>query len=227
VVTVVTTTTTATASGTRRHRNRDECPSNLLGNAFPAHPLSVAGGAVSAFRSLVLPELRGSFGVIAAAPKPVFGSALTRTGAITSLHGRRERGIAMNVKGSCLCGGIKYEIEGQFGRVVNCHCSMCRKATGGAFRTRAAVPAAAFRFVTGEALLSKYESSPGETRTFCRVCGSTLPTFFRDRPEWIGLPLGTLDDDPGVTPTAHVWVGSKAPWWTITDDLPQYDESVT
>lgn len=128
----------------------------------------------------------------------------------------------MSVKGSCLCGGIRYEIDGAFGTVVNCHCSMCRKATGAAFRTRAAVPADGFRWLTGESLVSRYESSPGETRTFCRVCGATLPTFFRDHPDQIGLPLGTLDDDPGVRPSAHVFVDSKAPWFEIADDLPQF-----
>jgi hypothetical protein len=131
----------------------------------------------------------------------------------------------MSVKGSCLCGEIKYEIDGPFGRVVNCHCAMCRKATGAAFRTRVTLPSAAFHWVVGEHLVSRYESSPGETRTFCRVCGSTLPTFFRDRPDEIGLPLGTLDDDPGVRPSAHVWVDSKAPWWEIADTLPQYAEA--
>jgi hypothetical protein len=100
---------------------------------------------------------------------------------------------------------------------------MCRKATGAAFRTRAAVRKEAFRWLAGEELVSGYESSPGETRTFCRVCGATLRTFFRDHPEQIGLPLGTLDDDPGLRPSAHVWVGSKAPWWEITDELPQHN----
>jgi hypothetical protein len=132
----------------------------------------------------------------------------------------------MSVKGSCLCGGIQYEVNGGFGTVVNCHCSMCRKVTGAAFRTRAAVATAAFRWLAGESLLSRYESSPGETRTFCRVCGATLPTFFRDRPGQIGLPLGTLDDDPGVRPSAHVFVDSKAPWFEITDHLPQYSEKL-
>ena len=132
----------------------------------------------------------------------------------------------MRVKGSCLCGGIKYEVDGTFGKVVHCHCSMCRKATGAAFRTRAAVATEAFHWLTGEDLVSRYESSPGETRTFCRVCGATLPTFFCDRPHEIGLPLGTLDDDPAVRPSAHVWVGSKAPWWEITDSLPQYNEGI-
>jgi hypothetical protein len=130
----------------------------------------------------------------------------------------------MSIKGSCLCGGIRYEVDGAFGRVVNCHCSMCRKATGAAFRTRAAIPAAAFHWRQGETLVSKYESSPGETRTFCRVCGATLATFFSAHPEQIGLALGTLDDDPGVRPSAHVFVASKAPWFEISDDLPQFSE---
>jgi hypothetical protein len=71
-------------------------------------------------------------------------------------------------------------------------------------------------------LLSEYQSSPGETRTFCSICGATLATFFRDNPDEIGLPLGTLDEDPGVRPSAHVFVGSKASWFEITDGLPQF-----
>ena len=132
----------------------------------------------------------------------------------------------MSVKGSCLCGGVRYEVDDDgFGRVVNCHCSMCRKATGAAFRTRASVRPAAFRWLAGEELLSRYASSPGETRTFCRLCGATLATFVGDKE--IGLPLGTLDDDPVVRPTAHVFVGSKAAWFEITDGLPQFSEGIT
>jgi hypothetical protein len=130
---------------------------------------------------------------------------------------------ASTLTGSCLCGGIRYEIDGPLGAIVNCHCSMCRKATGAAFRTRAAVPASAFRWTRGEELLTRYQSSPGNIRTFCRICGSTLASFFPAAPAEIGLPLGTLDDDPGVTPQAHVYVRSKAPWHEITDALPQHD----
>jgi hypothetical protein len=108
--------------------------------------------------------------------------------------------------------------------VVHCHCSMCRKATGAAFRTRAAVRPGSFHWIVGEDLVSRYPSSPGETRTFCRVCGATLATFLGDPPHAIGLPLGTLDDDPGVRPSAHVFVASKAPWFEITDELPRFPE---
>jgi len=77
-----------------------------------------------------------------------------------------------------LCGQIRYEIQGELSDALNCHCWMCRKATGAAFRTRASVRARDFVWVNGEHLLSHYPSSPGETRTFCSVCGSTLITKF-------------------------------------------------
>src|SRR4051794_22856025 len=126
------------------------------------------------------------------------------------------------MRGSCLCGGLRYEVTGSLHRVIHCHCSMCRKATGAAFRTRAGVRTAEFRWTQGEALLGRYPSSPGENRTFCTACGATLVTLFRDHPETLGLALGTLDDDPCVRAVAHVYVASKAPWFEITDGLPQY-----
>jgi len=86
------------------------------------------------------------------------------------------------------------------------------------------VPAESFRWISGESLLSRYESSPGTTRTFCKVCGSTLVSLFTENPQTIGLAMGTLDDDPGVRAEFHVFVGSKAPWFEITDHLPQFDE---
>jgi hypothetical protein len=127
------------------------------------------------------------------------------------------------ISGSCLCGGIRYEIEGAIGPALHCHCSTCRKATGAAFRSRVAVPTKNFRWVSGEDLLTRYESSPGNIRTFCRICGATLATLFPDNPKTLGLPMGTLDDDPGIRPAFHVFVGSKAPWFEITDQLPQFD----
>jgi len=128
------------------------------------------------------------------------------------------------LRGSCLCGGIRYEIQGELRLPLHCHCSMCRKATGTAFRTRASVRSRDFRWVVGEDLLSRYPSSDGDVRTFCGVCGSTLVTFFPNSPEELGLALGTLDDDPGVRPRLHVHVASKAPWYEIADDLPQFPE---
>src|SRR5262249_44388977 len=128
------------------------------------------------------------------------------------------------LRGSCLCGEVKYEIDGSLRNVVNCHCSMCRKAHGAAFRTRATVRVAAFHFKTGEALLTFYESSPGEHRSFCRVCGAKVITKYDRHPESYGFALGTLDTDPEVKPSRHVFTRFKAPWHDITDGLPQVEE---
>jgi hypothetical protein len=128
------------------------------------------------------------------------------------------------LRGSCLCGGVAYEISGPLSGVLNCHCSMCRKAHGAAFRTRASVKAADFRWLRGEELVTYYESSPGNQRGFCRVCGSPLLSRFDSDPSVYGLPLGALDDDPGKRPKLHVFVAYKAPWFDITDGLPQYPE---
>jgi hypothetical protein len=124
--------------------------------------------------------------------------------------------------GSCLCGGVKYEISGQLTGALNCHCSMCRKAHGAAFRSRARVNSADFKWLQGEQLITWFESSPGNHRGFCRVCGSPLLSRFDQNPSAFGLPLGTLDDDPKVKPMFHVFVGSKAAWHDISDQLPQF-----
>ncbi len=126
--------------------------------------------------------------------------------------------------GSCLCSAVAYEIAGPLSQALNCHCGMCRKAQGSAFRSRARVKASDFRFTKGAELVTYYESSPGNHRGFCRVCGSPVHSKFDDHPEVLGLPLGLLDQDPGIKPGFHVFVGSKAPWHDITDDLPQFDE---
>ena len=128
------------------------------------------------------------------------------------------------LRGSCLCGGIRYMIDGSLTDARNCHCSMCRKAQGAAFRSRASVRSADFRLTAGENLLTFFESSPGNHRGFCRICGSPIVSKFDAHPTVLGLPLGALDDDPGVQPQMHVHVASKAPWFTITDDLPQFPE---
>jgi hypothetical protein len=128
------------------------------------------------------------------------------------------------LRGSCLCGGVKYEISGALYGLLNCHCAMCRKAHGAAFRSRAAVNTKDFHWIAGEELVSYYESSPGNHRGFCRICGSPLLSKFDSDATRYGLPLGALDDDPGSKPAFHVFVSSKAPWHDITDSLPQFSE---
>ena len=78
------------------------------------------------------------------------------------------------LKGSCLCGGVRYEIDGPIEGAMHCHCSMCRKAHGAAFRSRAGIRAKDFRWVSGEGVITWFESSPGNHRGFCSRCGSPL-----------------------------------------------------
>ena len=131
----------------------------------------------------------------------------------------------MPITGSCLCKGIQYAITTPLTQVGNCHCSMFRKASGAAFLTIANIKAKDLRWTGGENLIARYESSPGGERLFCGKCGSTLggrPVDPKATELWI--VLGTLDDDPGVKPSSHHYVGSKAPWYELADQLPQFKE---
>jgi hypothetical protein len=126
------------------------------------------------------------------------------------------------LSGGCLCGGAKFRITGELFMAVNCHCSMCRKAHGAAFRSGALVRADQFSWVRGEELVADYRSSPGMHRMFCRNCGSPLIARSDAHAGILGVSLGTLDDDPGIRPAAHWNVASKASWFDITDNLPQH-----
>lgn len=127
----------------------------------------------------------------------------------------------MGLKGSCLCQKVMYEITGELTDVLNCHCSMCRKLHASAFRTRAKVATKDWNTLTGVEYIKLYESSEGEHKSFYSECGSSLFTKFDSAPDILGFPLGTQDDDPRVKATRHVYVGDKAPWFEISDDLPQ------
>jgi hypothetical protein len=128
----------------------------------------------------------------------------------------------MAIRGSCLCGTVSYEITGSFAGAGNCHCPMCRKSHGAAFVTWAFINPDQFRWTSGEEWVEGYQSSPGRERCFCKKCGS--PLVARHGGKISEVALGTVDGDPGVRPREHIFVGSKAPWYEITDDLPQYEE---
>lgn len=124
--------------------------------------------------------------------------------------------------GSCLCGGVRYRIAGEPLTTVNCHCSMCRKAHGAAFRSGALVLATHFSWVQGEDRLEDYHSSAVMHRLFCRTCGSHVAARSDAHPTIVSVAAGTLDGDASVRPAAHWNVASKAPWFEITDALPQH-----
>jgi len=117
------------------------------------------------------------------------------------------------LRGSCACGRITYEIRGELvGPVTYCHCWRCRKHSGSSFGTTAGVRAADLFFLSGEELLSRWESSPGVQRHFASCCGS--PIFKRQQatPDYLGFRLGTLDTDPSRRAEVPLLVGWKAPW---------------
>jgi hypothetical protein len=125
--------------------------------------------------------------------------------------------------GRCLCGTVRYEIDGPFSNMAHCHCSMCRKHHGAAFATFVGAPIGGFRWLKGESEIDSYQSSRQGTRSFCRHCGSVAPMLLPDM-GMVLCPAGNLEGDLGIKPQAHWFVGSKAPWYAITDLLPQHAE---
>lgn len=126
-------------------------------------------------------------------------------------------------KGGCMCGAIRYEYRGDFGPIVYCHCSVCRKAQGTAFGTNAPMKAEDFTLLSGTDALKGYESSPGKQRMFCGNCGSPIFSKNAALPGIYRLRIGTLDTPLDVRPAAHIYASSKADWFEILDGLPQYD----
>jgi len=128
------------------------------------------------------------------------------------------------VRGSCLCGRVRYEVRGAVRDLSHCHCSMCRKAHGASFSTYARVDPGEFAYLRGEHSVVRFRSSPEVERTFCGACGANLTFRFDGIPGSLWVAAGSLDDDPGVRPAFHIFVASKAPWVEIADALPQYPE---
>jgi len=123
------------------------------------------------------------------------------------------------VRGRCLCGDIRYEYRGGPVATLHCHCESCRRHTSSPVATFVCVAKASFRFLSGTPTV--YASSPGVRRMHCARCGSLLYSRVRDG-KWVHVAMGTLVDAPSIRPTAHIFVGSKAAWHEITDNLPQY-----
>ncbi len=123
--------------------------------------------------------------------------------------------------GGCLCGGYKFEINGECSTMMDCYCSMCRKAHGSDYANFVGCARDDFQLLSGEDLVTKYQSSEQGFRSFCKVCGSNLPMIGEEE---VYMPSGLLDGDPGVRSSMHIFVASKAPWVTIHDDIPQHDE---
>lgn len=130
--------------------------------------------------------------------------------------------MAETLNGGCECGAVRYEVVDEFRYAANCHCSRCRAATGSAFKPFAGIERAKLLVTRGEdALLIVGEPDANHTR--CAACGSLLYSVVRDG-EYVHVAMGSLSDAPSIAPTEHIHVASKAPWFEITDDLPQREE---
>jgi len=128
------------------------------------------------------------------------------------------------ITGQCLCGTVHYAVADDFLYAANCHCSNCRRTTGSAFKPFAGIAREKLRVIQGQDRLKRYGDEDGHD-AHCEVCGSLLYSVVRDG-AFVHVPMGTLVDDPSIRPTAHIFVGSKAAWFRITDDLPQFEEHV-
>ena len=123
--------------------------------------------------------------------------------------------------GKCFCGAVHYEVADAFLYAMNCHCSNCRRTTGSAFKPFAGIERGKLRLTQGADRLMIY-GEENANDTHCRACGSLLYSVVRDG-AFVHVALGSLVDTPAIRPTKHIFVGSKAPWFTITDDLPQFE----
>ncbi|TDR31828.1 GFA family protein [Hydromonas duriensis] len=127
--------------------------------------------------------------------------------------------------GSCLCDQVAYEISGHLGVFQYCHCSRCRKFTGGAHAANILVSPEQFKWTRGEELLGRFE--PEATKyfatTFCRHCGSSLPWLTKTG-KAVVVPAGTLDDDPNIRPMQNIFCDSMAAWYVDASELPKNEQ---
>jgi hypothetical protein len=130
----------------------------------------------------------------------------------------------LNLAGSCLCGGVSYEVSGEASRFWHCHCSRCRKATGTGHATNILLKPGVVTWTAGEDLLRSYKV-PDANRfatVFCSVCGSLMPRVAPDNSIAV-IAAGTLDDDPGIWPQGRIYQGSRAAWSCDDSELPCFD----
>ena len=130
--------------------------------------------------------------------------------------------MARTLAGKCFCGAVHYALPDEFLYAMYCHCSNCRRTTGSAFKPFAGIERQKLVVTQGADILLVYGDDKANN-THCRRCGSLLYSVVRDG-AFVHVTLGTLVDDPAIRPSRHIFVGSKASWFTITDDLPQHQE---
>jgi hypothetical protein len=125
------------------------------------------------------------------------------------------------LKAQCLCGELQFEVADDFQYAFYCHCSLCRKRTGSAFAAIAGIDAKHMKVTKGEAL--KDGKNSDGYRALCGQCFTPLFSVLMNR-QRAHVNLGTLQDAPTRKPDHHIYVASKASWYQIADDLPQFQE---
>ena len=128
------------------------------------------------------------------------------------------------INGRCQCAVIQYQGSGARTDYCHCHCSICRRLHGAAFASWGGVLRDEFSYVSGEEKLRSYPFSENSDSLYCESCGSRVLVDFKAEPHMLYLAMGTIDEDVDLPDGYHQFVGSKAPWFEITDSLPQYDE---
>jgi hypothetical protein len=132
----------------------------------------------------------------------------------------------MAIRGSCLCGGVTYEIERAVGPAEFCHCNRCRKTSGSNALLTMRVRTEDYRLLSGRELMRSYAAPvlyrpPAYVSWFCSVCGSPMPEP-APQGESFEIPAGSLDGDPGIRPDKHIFVELLPAWDELRDDLPAY-----
>lgn len=133
---------------------------------------------------------------------------------------------SLRLTGSCLCGGVRYEISGEPARFYHCHCLRCRKATGSGHASNLLVKPGEIRWIQGEELIRSFKVPEARRfrNNFCAECGGRVPRFVPET-NFIVIPAGSLDSDPILIPQARIFWDSRASW-SCSDDLPVYAEYV-
>jgi len=131
--------------------------------------------------------------------------------------------MTQRIPGSCLCSAVRFEVSGAFDAFFLCHCSRCRKGSGSAHGANLFASAATIDWLAGVSEVVSFRL-PGtrHERSFCRTCGSALPTVQMDGALLV-VPAGSLDAPVGIRPTAHICCADRAEWDAGLSEIPHMD----
>lgn len=127
-------------------------------------------------------------------------------------------------QGGCQCGVLRYQINAPLEDIAHCHCSVCRRITGGILTTWVTVPRETFHWLGGTP--KAFKSSASCTRYFCADCGAHLALFTSLSPHTLDVTVATLDEPEQASANRHIWVGSRLPWLRVDPQLPEEDQEI-